>query len=106
MAIFGPENPNPEFPLVIFCPFFSFNNKNTKISWNPDFYSGLTNLKKTIFKFKLKTQKIEKKKKLVLHPFFWKRLFLDNCQIIGHKKNAQNDNCVCQKSLETPIFIG
>ena len=33
-------------------------------------------------------------------------LFLDNCQIIGHKQKTQNDNCVRQKSLETPIFIG
>ena len=39
--------------------FFSFNNKNTKISWNPYFYSVLANLKKIISNFQLKTQKIE-----------------------------------------------
>ena len=36
------------------------------------------------------------------------KAFLKNWQIIGHKKKTQNDNCVCvcQKSLETTIFIG
>ena len=40
-----------KFQLSFFLPiFFSFNNKNTKICWNPNFYSVFANLKKRIFK--------------------------------------------------------
>ena len=41
------KKPNPEIPVIVFFSFiFSFNNKNTKISWNPYFYSVLANLNK------------------------------------------------------------
>ena len=68
-----------------FLPFFSFSKtKNTKICWNPYFYSVLANLKKENFpKINLKHRKL---KNPIFAPIFWKRLFLDNCQIIGHKK--------------------
>ena len=46
------KNPNPEIPVIIFLlPFSSLTTtKNTKISWNPYFYSVLADLKKRIFK--------------------------------------------------------
>ena len=45
------KNTNPEISVIIFFAFFfSFNNKNTKISWNPYVDSVLANLKKTSFK--------------------------------------------------------
>ena len=99
------KNPNPEIPIIIFFCLFSLSTtKNTKISWNPYFYSVLANLKKE--NFQILNLKHRKLKNPIFAPFFWKRLVLDNCQIIGHKKKTQNDNCVCQKSLETTIFIG
>ena len=77
-AIFGQKNPksrNSSYHFF-FLPFLLFQQqKNTKISRNTYFYSVLANLKKRIFKFKLKTQKIKKKKKLFLHPFFEKGYF-------------------------------
>ena len=42
--------------------------------------------KREFSKFKLKTPKIEKPNFCTL---FWKRLFLENCQIIGHQKNTK-----------------
>ena len=68
-----------------FLPFFLFQKqKNTKICWNPYFYSVLANLKKENFpKINLKHRNL---KNPIFAPIFWKRLFLDNCQIIGHKK--------------------
>ena len=51
-AIFGPKNPNPEIPVIIFLPtFLSFNNKKLKTLLKPLFYSVLANLKKKILKF-------------------------------------------------------
>ena len=68
-----------------FLPFSSLTTtKNTKISWNPYFYSVLANLKKENFQnLNLKHRKL---KNPIFAPFFWKRLFLENWQIIGHKK--------------------
>ena len=100
------KNPNSEIPVIIFfLAFFSLSKtKNTKICWNPYFYSVLANLKKENFpKINLKHRNL---KNPIFAPVFWKRLFLDNCQIIGHKKKTLNDNCVCKISLETTIFIG
>ena len=85
-AIFGQKKPkfiNSSYHLFS-CLFFSFKNKNTKICWNPYFYSVLANLKKENFpKSNLKHRNL---KNPIFAPIFWKRLFLDNCQIIGHKK--------------------
>ena len=67
------KNPNSEIPVIIFfLAFFSLSKtKNTKICWNPYFYSVLANLKKENFpKINLKTQKFEKTQ--FLHPFFEK----------------------------------
>ena len=68
-----------------FGPFPSFTTtKNTKLSWNPYFYSVLTDLKKDNFQnLNLKHRKL---KNPIFAPFFWKRQFLENCQIIGNKK--------------------
>ena len=74
---------------IFFAFFFSFNNKNTKICWNPYFYSVLANLKKENFqKFNLKQRNL---KNPIFAPFFRKkkkkkRLFLENWQITRHKK--------------------
>ena len=89
-AIFGPKNPNPEIPVIIFFlpTFFSFNNKKLKHLLKPLFYSVLANLKREFLNFKLETQKIEKPNFCTL---FLKSVILENCQIIGHKK-PQNDN--------------
>ena len=45
------KNPNSEIPVIIFfLAFFSLSKtKNTKICWNPYFYSVLANLKKREF---------------------------------------------------------
>ena len=56
-----------------FLPFFSFNNKNTKICWNPYFYSVLANLKKDNFpKNNLKHRNL---KNPFFAPFFEKGYF-------------------------------
>ena len=45
-AIFGPKTKTWNSSYHIFGPIpFSFNNKNTKISWNPYFYSVFANFK-------------------------------------------------------------
>ena len=45
-----PKTPNPKIPVIIFWSFFfSFNNKNTKMLRNPDFYSVLASQKKRFF---------------------------------------------------------
>ena len=88
-AIFGQKKPNSEIPVIIFfLPFFLFQKqKNTKICWNPYFYSVLANLKKeNVPKINLKHRNL---KNPIFAPIFWKRLFLDNCQKIGHKKNTK-----------------
>ena len=67
-----------------FAIFFSFNNKNTTNCWTPYCYSVLANLKKDNFQnLNLKHWKL---KNPIFAPFFRKRLFLENCKIIGHKK--------------------
>ena len=77
---------------------FSFNNKGAQVLWNPIFiYSVLASLKKIIFKIWTENGKTPN-----LHPC-WKRLFLENCQIIEHQK-PQDDNWVCKKSLETTVY--
>ena len=79
--------PNPEIPVIIFFLFSSLSTKNTEISWNPYFYSVLANPPKEKFEnLNLKNRKL---KNPIFAPFFWKGLFLENCQIIGHKKHTQ-----------------
>ena len=61
-AIFGHKKPKfiHSSYHIFFAFFFSFNNKNTKICWNPYFYSVLANLKKENFqKFNLKQRSLE-----------------------------------------------
>ena len=74
-AIFGQKNPNSEIPVIIFfLAFFSLSKtKNTKICWNPYFYSVLANLKKENFpKINLKHRNL---KNPFLHPFLKKAIF-------------------------------
>ena len=68
-----------------FASFLLFQQQKTqKIAETPYFYSVLANLKKENFQnLNLKHWKL---KNPIFAPFFWKRLFLENCQIIGHKK--------------------
>ena len=67
------KNPNPEIPVIIFGLFSQSTTKNTKISWNPYFYSVLTNPQKDNFQnLNLKHRKL---KNPIFAPFFWKRLF-------------------------------
>ena len=83
-GLFWTKNQNPEIPVVIFGGglfFFSVNNKNTKHCWNPIFRVFRPH-KKENFQKNLKQRKL---KNPILH-LFWKRLFLENCQTIGHKK--------------------
>ena len=71
-SIFGQKNQIHKFQLSFFLAFFfSFNNKNTKICWNPYFYSVLANLKKENFqKFNLKQRNLENP---IFAPFFSKK---------------------------------
>ena len=82
------KNLNSWIPVIIFfCLFSSLSTtENTTKCWNPYFYSVLTNQKREFSNVILKTLKIEKPNFCTL---FWKRLFLENCQIIGHKKNTK-----------------
>ena len=69
------KNPNPEIPVIfLFFAFFLFQQqKNTKISWNPYFYSVLKNLKKEIFQIlNLKHRKLRNP---IFAPFFEKGYF-------------------------------
>ena len=94
-----------KFQLSFFLSYFLLfqKQKNTKICWNPYFYSVLANLKKENFQnLNLKHRKL---KNPIFAPFFWKRLFLENWQITGNKKRTQTDNWEPKKSPETPIFI-
>ena len=85
-AVFGPKNPKfINFSYHFFCLFSSLSKtKNTKICWNPYFYSVFANLKNENFQnLNLKHWNL---KNPIFAPFFWKRLFLENCRIIGDKK--------------------
>ena len=78
-----------------FGSFLLFQQQKHKHLLKPLFYSVLANLQKREFsKNELKTEKFEKPNFCTL---FLKRLFLENWQIIGHKKKHKNDNCVRQK---------
>ena len=79
--------------------FFSCNNKTQKSCWNPYFCSVLANLKKE--NFQNKNLKQRNSKNPILAPFFWKRLFLENWQIIGHKKKLIMIT-VCAKKTTWP----
>ena len=91
-----------KFQLSFFLPiFFSFKDKNTKICWNPYFYSVFANLEKGNFqKNNLKHWKL---KKTNFAPLLWKRLFLDNWKITGTKK-TQTDNWAPKNHLK-PLFL-
>ena len=80
---------NQKLRLSFFLPIpFSFNNKNTKTSWNPYFYSVLANLKKDNFQnFNSKHRKLGKP---IFAPFF-EKIFLENGRELD-TKNTQNDN--------------
>ena len=89
-AIFGQKKPkfiNSSYHFYS-CLFFSFKNKKHKNLLKPLFlYSVLANLKKENFpKINLKHRNL---KNPIFAPIFWKRPCLDNCQIIGHKKNTK-----------------
>ena len=95
------KNPNPEIPVIIFLPFSSLTTtKNTKVSWNPYFYSVLANLKKNFQNLNSKHRKL---KNPIFAPFFWKKLFLENWLIIGNKKHTHNDNWA--KNGLKPLFL-
>ena len=71
-AIFGPKTQIQKFQLSFsFCLFSLSTTKNTKISWNPYFYSVLTNLKKE--NFQILNLKHRKLKNPIFAPFFWKK---------------------------------
>ena len=93
-----------KFQLSFFCLFSSLSTtQNTKIRWNPYFYSVLANLKKENFEnLNLKHWKLENP---IFAPFFWKRLFSENCHKIGDKKKTQNDNWMCKTNLLKPLFL-
>ena len=84
-AIFGPKSLNSQIPVIIFLACFLLSQQQkTQKCWNPYFYSVLANQKKE--NFQILYLKHWNWKTQFLHPFFEKRLFLENCQIIGHKK--------------------
>ena len=73
-----------KFQLSFFCLFSSLSTTtNINICWKPYFYSVLVNLKKRIFKKWTWNREIWRKTQF--WHLFWKRLFLENCQIIGHR---------------------
>ena len=97
-AIFGPKKPkfiNSSYHF--FCLFSTENTKNAETL----FYSVLASPKRDFQILYLKHWKL---KNPIFAPFFWKRLLLENCQIIGHKK-TQNDNWVCKPNLLKPLFL-
>ena len=97
-AIFGPKQLNfINSSYHLFLPvFFSPNNRKHKKCWNPYFYSVLAPKKENFQILYLKHWKL---KNPMFAPFFWKRLFLENCQIIGHKKkNKMITECANQIS--------
>ena len=49
---------------------------------------------------------LKHKKKQMLHPFLEKKGIFRKLPDNWAQKKTQNDNCVCQKSLETTICIG
>ena len=80
--------PKPEIPVIMFWAYsFLFQQEKHKNRLKPLFYSVLANLKKRNFNIKLKTENLGKKNKFCT-LFFWKGLFLENWQIIGHTKNT------------------
>ena len=81
-----------------FCLFSSLSTtQNTNNCWNPYFYSVLANLKKENFQnLNLKHWKL---KNPIFAPFFWKRLFLENCQKIGDKKKKHKMITECAKQI-------
>ena len=96
--------PNAEIPVIFFflAPFFSVNNKKQKICRNPYFYSVLANLKKENFqKMNLKQRNL---KNPIFAPFFVKKAIFRKLPDNWAPTKTQNDNCVCQKSLETTFL--
>ena len=74
LPFLDPKNPNPEIPVIFFCPFSSLSTtKNTKMLWNPYFYSVLASQEKRFFK--KSSQNTEDWKTQFLHPFFEKGYF-------------------------------
>ena len=49
-AIFGPQEPNPEIPEIIFCPCLLFQQQKHKNALKPIFYSVLAKSKMRLFK--------------------------------------------------------
>ena len=99
-AVFGPKNPKfYKFQLsFVFACFLLFQQyKNTKIRWNPYFYSVLANLKKENFEnLNLKHWKLENP---IFAPFYWKRLFFRKLpQNWGQKKHKMITECAKQIS--------
>ena len=85
-AIFGPKKLNfINSSYHFFLPvFFSLNNRKHKQMLKPLFLECFSKPKKE--NFQILYLKHWKLKSPIFAPFFWKRLFLENCQIIGHKK--------------------
>ena len=65
------KSPNQETPVILFCCFFSLNNKTQTFAETPIF-SVLENINKRISNIKLKTEKVQKAK---FAPFFWKKSY-------------------------------
>ena len=82
------KKPNPEIPVIIFFwPFSSpTTTKNTKVSWNPYFYSVSANLKKENFQHL--NSKHRKLKNPIFAPFFWKSLFFRKLANNWEQKNT------------------
>ena len=84
-----------KFQLLFFAYFLLFQQQKHKKLLKPLFLYCFNKPKKENFQnLNLKHWKL---KNLIFAPFFGKRLFFENCQIIG-PKTTQNDNWVCNKT--------
>ena len=85
-AIFGKKKNKPEIPVIIFC-LFLFQQQKTQKMLKPLFSYCFSKPKKE--NFQMLNLKHRNLKNPIFAPFFWKRLFLESWQIIGHKKNTK-----------------
>ena len=84
---------NPETPAIMFALYLIFEQQEHNILLKPLFHSVLANAKRKLFqKLNLKQRNLKKN----CTPFLNKKQFLEDCQIIGHRKH--NIKIACAKT--------
>ena len=84
------KNPNPGISVIFFLPFSSLSTtKDTRISWNPYFYSDFSKPKKENFRnLNLKNRKSKTKKNKFCTLFLKKAIFR---KLSGHQEKNNNN---------------